>query len=518
MIPGVPVKGWRRHSPLTFNIGADQSDLDEVTHAIPSAPAAPASPGLARATAAPVVVVGGSPAALTAADALSRQGQLVHLLLPHTGIGRGFVPVTQGDVLLQHGARSLELAELPRPAAPSLDAYRPGPYGFVPWWSLATDYVVELLDGDVREIPTPLLFVDGAWVEDALVTVDLTALARHAATERAEAIAREAAHAEACAGRPSGVLGQASGVDDPILWEMSLGEASRRTAGPTFTDWVVEPAVAKLVPGGADDVVAMLRRKVWMPLFWPRTVQEAFADGEPSFRPQRRFHVDADGGTGRVVDALMARLENRPNIRIERYGRVLDLDDDRIVVTDAACAARAWQVPLDRPAVVGIGAEELHAAVGLNLCPTRRIELVIVWLRLLRPAGPVPAMGFVVDPTLEAFRVSTAGRGLGCEGPIVAVELRADISVACAGRVAAENLVRLGCCEQVDDVEVLATWRGTAAPAPTHEAVAAARRACELVELLDLPHLVVGGASAVGADALNEQIVAGHAAAARLLG
>ena len=58
----------------------------------------------------PVVVVGGSVAALVTADAVSAAGPPVELHLPARGVGSGFLPIRHSDRLLELGPRLIELA------------------------------------------------------------------------------------------------------------------------------------------------------------------------------------------------------------------------------------------------------------------------------------------------------------------------------------------------------------------------------------------------------------------------
>ena len=72
---------------------------------------------------------------------------------------------------------------------------------------------------------------------------------------------------------------------------------------------------AKIHPGGAAAVPAALRRKVWMPLFYPRTLERAAAGAPTGFRPRRPFHTVEPGGMGEVVEALLGAHPLAPPAR-----------------------------------------------------------------------------------------------------------------------------------------------------------------------------------------------------------
>ncbi len=74
-----------------------------------------------------LTVVGGSIAALVAADAAARAGRSVDLLLPARGVGGGFRPLEVDGRRLDLGVRLLELDREDAGPPPDLAAYRPCP-------------------------------------------------------------------------------------------------------------------------------------------------------------------------------------------------------------------------------------------------------------------------------------------------------------------------------------------------------------------------------------------------------
>jgi hypothetical protein len=98
----------------------------------------------------PLVVAGGSIAALVAADAALRAGRPVELLVPERGVGGGFLPVTVGGRRLGLGVRLLEIDREDAGDPPPLSAYRPGPSSHAPYVRLVASWVEGLVDGRLR--------------------------------------------------------------------------------------------------------------------------------------------------------------------------------------------------------------------------------------------------------------------------------------------------------------------------------------------------------------------------------
>ncbi len=130
------------------------------------------------AASAPLVVVGGSIAALTAADAALGRGRAVELLLPRAGVGGGFRPLRVGGRRLDLGVRLLEIDREDAGAAPPLSEYRPGPTAHAPFVRHVADWVGGLVGERLREVDRPAMSLDGRLVDDIYFTVDLDGLAR----------------------------------------------------------------------------------------------------------------------------------------------------------------------------------------------------------------------------------------------------------------------------------------------------------------------------------------------------
>jgi hypothetical protein len=458
----------------------------------------------------PLVVSGGTYAALVTAWAAVRAGRPVRLLLPERGVGSGFAPLRVGGHDLELGVRLLELDYGDDPAAevPPLAEYRPGMGGHRPWQPLVRQFLTELLGGTLVEAARPEVFVNGRFADDFYFTTDLRGLRAVLTDAQAHAIASQVRSGEGAGVLRSRAANWRTGGID--VENLTLAEASRANHGGVFHDLAVESVCAKVLPGGSASVLATMRRKVWMPVFWPSTLADAVRGRPLGFAPDRRFHTVRPGGTGAVVSALLGRLAASPGVEIVRVAPLAS-------VTAGAAGAGATvrleyadgtAIEATHP-VVAHGPDELFAAVGADYRPTR-VPAVLAWLAVeAADLAHDPSAVTIADPAVPAFRVSGSD---GADGRrVLCVELGHDCPAADAADAARTTLSALGMVTDAarDRVEVLHT-----AAVPSFVTPDAANRsafgAAAAVLRDRLPGVaVVGGATAFGADALNEQIVQG---------
>src|SRR3546814_15736646 len=100
---------------------------------------------------------------------------------------------------------------------------------------------------------------------------------------------------------------------------VSLADASRQNHGPTFHHEFIGALAAKILPGGADQVVSELRRKIWLPLFWPETLSAACGVGSLTYRPARPIHTMRRGGMGALASSLLARVRDPDGIQVAQH-------------------------------------------------------------------------------------------------------------------------------------------------------------------------------------------------------
>ncbi|MDO8211377.1 hypothetical protein [Conexibacter sp. CPCC 206217] len=449
------------------------------------------------------VVVGGTIAALVAADALGAAGTPTRLLAPANGLGRGFTSIPDGERRLSLGVRLLELSYEDDPAPPPLSAYAPGLDGHRPYARTIRRWTEQLLGEHLREIAPPRVVVDGRLVDDYLFTVDLLPLATAAAPAERERIAAEA---EAATAR-----GGSAGVLSTELGETTLATASLANHGQTFHDRFIEPLARKFVARGSSSILAAWRRKAWLPLFWPETVAEAFSTGSVRFRPRRTFHEVAPGGVGGFVDALVARVRSHASVEFVQVGKLTAIESRPRAVTlrfDDGHAERAA-----RPAV-GVPPAELYAAAAVPF-ELARMRTVLAWIEGDRETlAPGVDLAHVLDPGNPVVRFSGGSTTPAPGRRIVCVELRHDLPQQDAAAAAIAGLreagVLTGEAEAVraSAAQMLPVPDGATRAQMTAAAVAFAARGHDL--------RLLGAAVAPGADSLNEQIVQGLQAAEEL--
>lgn len=449
-------------------------------------------------------VVGGSIAALVAADTLAAAGRPVRLVLPQRGVGGGFAAIRHGGRTLELGVRLLELSyEDDGAPVPPLAAYRPGIGGHRPYARLVRRWVTELLGDRLVAVAAPQMVLDDRLVDDILFTVDLSSLPGTLCAPERAAMAAEVAAALQARGRDAGVLDPALAGE---LADMTLQEASVANHGPRFHARVIAPLCDKVLPGGAGRVLAPLRRQAWAPVFHPRTLLQALRGERPAFRPRRTFQTVAPDGCVGVVDALLARLQGRPQVAIERRPALT-----RIAATDRGVALRfadGHEVVVERP-VLGPAAAELFAAAGIDYAP-EKVRTALTWLEA--DADDCTAIGSLVHvlrPDNPVLRVSTGGGGAPEGRRLLCVELRHDVADDALERCAIDGLTAAGLLRDgARVVTVMASARPTFA-APSRATRTAFERARDAFADRHLDVDVVGAGLGLGADSLNEQIVQG---------
>ncbi|HET6691432.1 MAG TPA: hypothetical protein VFG74_11270, partial [Miltoncostaeaceae bacterium] len=108
----------------------------------------------------PLTVVGGSIAALVAADARLRGGGAVDLLLPRRGVAGGFAPLEVKGRRLGLGVRLLEIDREDAAAPPPLDDYVAGPSGHVPFVRTLAEWTRALAGDRLRRAGGLSMVVD----------------------------------------------------------------------------------------------------------------------------------------------------------------------------------------------------------------------------------------------------------------------------------------------------------------------------------------------------------------------
>lgn len=448
----------------------------------------------------PLIVVGGTVAALVAADRAAATGREVVLLLPRRGVGGGFAPLTPDGRRLDRGLRALELHYEGTGTPPALEDYDAAGAGHRPYVQLVATFVRELAGADLVELDRPRLWLQGRLGEELLTTCDLTGLRDHLTSEQAKTVALQTA------GAGAGLLGPDR---SRALDNTDLGTASRAQHGALFHDLVIAPLAAKLRPGGTDGVPATLRRKLWLPLLHPQTLHEAATGSPLSFRPERPLHGIEPGGTGEVISRLLARVLASPRVTVRRTDGIERIERGRggtlAITPKGSLTLQAAET------ILALAPGELFAACGIPYAPDRETS-TLAWVEVAEDdVLSLPSFVHVVDADVPVFRLS---RGERRDGRVtVCAELAHDVPKAFAAGAAAAALTQLGLIRTGAVVTPIAAFAGPTFTAPTFANRALFAAARSAYDELGLPAQTIGGVEAFGADALNEQLVQGLRAA-----
>jgi hypothetical protein len=454
------------------------------------------------------VIFGSSVAALVAADALAAAGDDVRLLAPEKSLGGGFGSMHQGERILELGVRLLELSYEDTGPTPSFDRYLPGPAGHRPFAAVVRQYVEDLVRPRLRQVRRPQMFFGGRTVDDLYFTTDALAV-RDAVDDATRAIVHTEARAAADAIGAAGLLAPDRAAE---LDQLDLAAASRRSHGPTFHALFMEPMAEKFTAGGCAGIVPALRRKIWLPLFWPLTLTQAAGTGPVEFAPDRPFHTIKDGGTGELITALLARIAGRgltvtpcaPLAQIRRgpHGRsTLELAD-------------GTSIEATRP-IVGVAAAALFSATDIDY-QAEPARTVISWLEVAdSDLLDLPALLNIVDADIPAVRISTGGRGRAGH-QILTVELRHDLHEAEIAAAARKSVERVGFVRAGAELAEVRSGAMRTFALPTQANANRFDLAATQLAELDLDLEIVGAGLGLGADALGEQIIQGLRAAERL--
>lgn len=461
------------------------------------------------------VVVGDSIAAVVAVDALARAGAEVVWYAGGQRVGGGFAAVHLGGRRLELGARVLELSyDAPTdvalsgsaaPACPPLSGYRPGPHGHREWIGLVDSYVRSLVGDELCAVAPPQMDLGGRMVDDWLLAGDLAG----AVEAFAPSAQRFAAAAEAAVDR-WGERGWFASEHHDLLQHHSLAEAGAAHLGSDASGRLIESFASRILRRGANDVIAALHRKIWLPLFWPSTAAAAFS-GAPYVRPERPFATVRERGMSGLVDELVARVGAASTVEVRHVGNLVGLESDGPLTT---CAFSDGTVVRSARPVLGVGARELFAAVGIEL-DLDPAHSSLGWVELPDGAS-APDVWWVAAEDRPVFRASTSRPA--DSPPVVCCELAWWVDESELGTEAAAAIADAGIVSDVGDLQVLGSARSRSFPLPSVSNRARFQLARAAFDAASPICTVVGSASEFGADTFNEQVVQGLAAAAAVVG
>jgi hypothetical protein len=391
---------------------------------------------------------------------------------------------------------------------PPLAAYVPGPHGHRPYLSLIDSFVRELAGDDLRAVRRPEIVRDGSRVADFLLGGDLATLPDLLLADDVATIAAEAG----TAADRVGAAGLLAPDRESELWDRTFADASVINHGARFHELVIETIAEKILAGGSSSVVAALRRRIWLPLFHPRTIEEA-CSGALTYRPDRPMHTVEPGGMGTLVQRLLDRIRNSNLVKVIDVPALQSIDGNAGSVTLSYTDGRE---EVAASAIVGVSPEELFVAAAVGYEPSR-VRLAMAWVDVDESAVlESPSVLFVADPDVPVFRISESVADRAPGRRTFTCELHHGLDEPSLGPTAVDALRTLGVLVPSADAHVVRAGAVSAFATPSHDELERFVAARSAFDARELPIDLVGGAAGFLADSFNEQIVQGLLAASRV--
>lgn len=450
-----------------------------------------------------IVVVGGTISAAVAVERLAAKGENVRWLHPGIRIGGGFRQVNIGGRLLNLGSRLLELCYVEGEETlpvPPLDRYLAGHDGHRPWQRMVANYLTDLAGDEFFIVREPELFWNGVRDKDIYFTSELKYLRRYLSTDKCRSIAAEC----------SAILN--SSPDEGIhktaldLKYFDFFLASQENHGQTFHTEFIEVLAQKLRPNGTVGISAYDRNKLWLPLYWPRTLWEATTGRLVSYSPNRVFRVDASGGTCSVLARLENRLLKSSNITAENVGHLKHAKSERGKFT--LQFSKGSTVQSDK-VILGVPPEELFAATDINYQP-KRLIVGIVWIEVAieELIQEPPSVLVIADEQSPIYRIADSGSNVPQGRRTFSIQLSHD-QLALSMEALTHELVRIAFLHEDATPIELGRKSFLAFIDPTIENRQHFDIATDLFRDQHGEVPIVGPAAAFGSDPFNEQIFQG---------
>jgi protoporphyrinogen oxidase len=463
------------------------------------------------------VVYGGTLAALVAALRLAESGDRVTFVSPSPRVGGHFGGTSIGEHPFDVGLVIFEFGTFN--AADEVDVidYDPDARNDCGRFVRALERWVRGLGVELHRTPRFALWHDGRRIPDFLFDTRIEGLAELPDAMRA----RIDGELASLAAGGAGALHARYKYADPSYASRDLATASRANHGDTLHDAFVAPFCRKVTGGEPDALLALWSRAAWLPLYWPETALRG-ARGDADALPDVPFHVVAGGAVRHLVDTISARLRAHPNVRtivgsatrVERRGAtaILHVNDERIETRDLV-----W----------GADADALVTAAGAHAVEApERIPVTVGLALVRRDAIRARDVGTTIVPHGEhlPYRITNQSVNAGADEPLVRVSCEwharcvpgDDASCDAAVRAALVETAMIDDPAAVEQTKIVRVPKALVLPtAGNRERIAGARDA---VGALGLPLHLVGPAAGFGASSLNDHLVQGLQAAARIAG
>ncbi len=455
-----------------------------------------------------LIIVGGSIGCLVAAAEAARNGKQVKLFLPERGVGSGFGARPFKGRRLDIGTRVFDLNAHPNPTAPgsALDEYR-GSEDIRLYMPHIRSFVEELLEGELQDLPSAQLSYGGKLVPEFLASLDLSSLPQLLTGAQIGMIRKETAQILASELNGTPVLGRSSELNFAGLGYQTLSLANH---GKSFHELFIAPYSAKIYPENWQAVPADLRHKIWSPLFYPKTLNQACDGILERGRETLTFTTVRNGDFGVFVDRLMDRIEASPAIEVTRTARLLGLAPAN-GGHSLTFEGQDHPAPVSGPLVLGLSVADVVALNG-HATEIDMLSLGVAWAEVNESdINSLASYVTVHDPENPAYRLSFGGSGAPEGKRIANVELSCRIPREDYDTSVRYALEQSGVLREGAPIELLDGIAGVRIPAPTHGNRKRLEDAKQRLAGKGVEAEYIGTAKDMSRDLLNQHILQGLA-------
>ena len=342
-------------------------------------------------------VVGSSVASLATALVAGQRGHRVNLYVDPLRVGGSFGGLKVGKRTLDLGCRLLEL-DYENSVATPVETFDPLHDNHRRFIIEIAGFIEHVMQGDIQPACAPEMLIAGQRTRCVLMTTDLSSFPAVLSEEDRKQVREQVLTRQALPAIPND--------SDQTLQEVSLAQH-----GPRLHELLVQAVCAKQHPGW-DSVLASYRRKLWVALFQPQTIVEAFSGGPIGFQPHRPFSTTRAGSLYPFVTRLYQAVRACQQIVVIPAGPLLRLSCQRSGTAEFSFEKLTLAVPSEQ-CVVGETPDQVFKAAGHAYNPERMVSSM-VWVDVAE--GEVDrdlSTLTICDPTLPVLRISNVGTTAG---------------------------------------------------------------------------------------------------------
>lgn len=257
-----------------------------------------------------ISIVGNNVAALTAALSIADKYK-VCLINPTSNWGGHFSGKMIAGEHFDLGMNLLEFTSFAK-RSDDLSSYNPSIRNDCGrFFHIVENYVSQFVG--VRKVDAPQMYFDGEYGGDFLIANDLSTLLKLPEDVKKNIIDElKIILSQECSLHASKKL-----TNQWLFTQNDYKTVSVANHGKTFHQKFIEPFCLKVLCLSTSDILAILHRIAWSPLFYPETLHN-FLVGEPVTLKPTTFHYPKDGHFGSIAERLLDEVTQRKNVKIIR--------------------------------------------------------------------------------------------------------------------------------------------------------------------------------------------------------